>query len=117
MNKQAINLQSWMHGARYTINWIGSRPISLDIRLMLLVFGSSFELTQIQHRFIQYPVILDSYPSNKIYIYGHLTTFTPELQMQPQYKVQIAHNVIYDIIQLLPVTGLQSSYLTSCMQP
>ena len=36
---------------------MGSRPISLDIGLVLLVFGSSFGLAQIQHRLIQYPVI------------------------------------------------------------
>ena len=38
---------------------MGSRPISLDIGLVLLVFGSSFRLAQIRHRLVQYPVILD----------------------------------------------------------
>ena len=46
---------------------MGSRPVSLDIGLVLLVFGSSFGLTQIRHRLVQYPVILDGYPF-KIYI-------------------------------------------------
>ena len=41
-------------------------PISLDIGLNLLVFGSSHELTQ---KLVQYPVILDGYPFNKIYMY------------------------------------------------
>ena len=45
--------------------WMGSRPISLDIGLVLLVFGSSFRLTRIRHRLVQYPVILDGYPSNE----------------------------------------------------
>jgi hypothetical protein len=47
---------------------MGSHPISLDIGLVLLVFGSSYGLAQIQNRLIQYPVILDSYPSNKMNI-------------------------------------------------
>ena len=46
--------------------WMGSCPISLDIGLVLLVFGSSFGLAQIRHRLVQYPEILDGYPSNKI---------------------------------------------------
>ena len=36
--------------------------------VVLLVFGSSYGLTQIQHRLVQYPMISDDYPSNKIYI-------------------------------------------------
>ena len=48
---------------------MGSHPISLDNGLILLVFGSSFRLTPIQHRLVQYPEILDGYPSNKIYMY------------------------------------------------
>ena len=47
---------------------MGSHPITLDIGLILLVFGSSYGLTQIQHRLVQYPVILDGYPSNKMYL-------------------------------------------------
>ena len=50
---------------------MGSCPISLNIGLVLLVFGSSFGLAQIRHRLVQYPVILDGYPSNKMYIYTH----------------------------------------------
>ena len=53
---------------------MGSCPISLDIGLVLLVFGSSFGLAQILHRLVQYPVILDSYPSNKVYICAQLTS-------------------------------------------
>ena len=40
----------------------------MDIGLVLLVFVSSFGLAQILHRPVQYPVILDGYPTNKIYI-------------------------------------------------
>ena len=46
-------------------------PISLDIGLVLLVFGSSFRLAPIWHRLVQYPVILNGYPSNKIYVILH----------------------------------------------
>ena len=35
-----------------------------SIGLVLLVFGLSFGLAQILHRLVQYPVILDGYPSN-----------------------------------------------------
>ena len=34
----------------------------------MLVFGSSYRLAQIQHRLVQYTVILDGYSSNKIYV-------------------------------------------------
>ena len=33
--------------------------------------GSSYRLAQIQHRLVQYPVILDGYPSNKICVFEH----------------------------------------------
>ena len=46
-----------------------SLAISLHIGLVLLVFGSSFRLAQIQHRLDQYPVILDGYPSNKMHLF------------------------------------------------
>ena len=39
---------------------MGSHPIILNIGLVLLVIGSSYTLAQIQHRLVQYPVILDS---------------------------------------------------------
>ena len=52
---------------------MGSRPISLDNGLVLLVFDSSFGLAQILHKLVQYPVILDGYPSNKIYVQVHAT--------------------------------------------
>ena len=48
---------------------MGSRPISLYIGLVLLVFGLFFGLAQILRRLVQYPVILDAYPSNKICTY------------------------------------------------
>ena len=35
-----------------TVYWMGSHPISLDIALVFLVFGSSFRLTQILHRLV-----------------------------------------------------------------
>ncbi len=41
--------------------------LSLDIRLVLLVFSLSYGLAQIQHRLVQYPVVMDGYPSNKIH--------------------------------------------------
>ena len=63
---------------------MGSRPILLDIGLVLLVFGSSFGLTQIQHRLVQYPVILDGYPSNKdiciITVISHNTPMGEEVK-------------------------------------
>ena len=37
--------------------------------VVLLVFSSSYGLALIQHRLFQYPVILNGYPSNKIYMY------------------------------------------------
>ena len=41
-----------------------------NIGLILLVFGLTYGLAQIQHRFVQYPVILDGYTcNNKIIIY------------------------------------------------
>ena len=48
---------------------MGSRLISVDIGLVLLVFGSSFGIARIQHRLVQYAVILDGYPSTKIYVF------------------------------------------------
>ena len=45
---------------------------TLDTGLILLVFGSSFRLTQIQHRLIQY-LILDGYSSNKVYCIGPIS--------------------------------------------
>ena len=60
-----------VHSVQAAINrsyWMGVHPISLDIGLVLLVFGSSYGLTQIQHRLVQYPVILDGYPFNEKFI-------------------------------------------------
>ena len=54
---------------------MGSHLISLHIRLVLLVFGSSYRLARIQHRLVQYPVILDSYPSNKIHVHVYLDMY------------------------------------------
>ena len=67
---------------------MGSRPISLNIGLILLVIGSSFGLAQIRHRLVQYPVILDGYPSNKIYIavFRHFAKFNAR-QIFPLYGI------------------------------
>ena len=49
---------------------MGSYPISVDIGLVLLVFRLPFfGLAQIQHRLVQYHVILHGYPSNDTYMY------------------------------------------------
>ena len=42
---------------------------TLVIGLVLLVFDSSYKLSRIQHRLVQYSVILDGYPSKRIYIH------------------------------------------------
>ena len=47
---------------------MGSHPISLDIRFALLVFHSSFRLTQV----LQTQPIVDGYPSIK-YIHNYYT--------------------------------------------
>ena len=41
----------------------------------MLVFGSSYGLAQILHTLVRYPVLLDGFPSNKIYSYTQ-----PELE-------------------------------------
>ena len=56
---------------KFLIEWVAIQcHISLDIGFVLPVFGSSYGLTQIQHKLVQYPVILDGYPSNNIICIG-----------------------------------------------
>ena len=49
---------------------MGSHPISLDIGLVFLVFGSSYRLAQIQYRLVEYPVILDGWMNRPFRIKG-----------------------------------------------
>ena len=51
--------------------WMGSCPISLDIGRVCAVFGRVRRTSQIQARRVQCPVILDSYPSNEMFIVHH----------------------------------------------
>ena len=64
---------------------MGSHPILLDIELVLLEFGPSYRLA---HRLIQYPVILDGYPSNKIYLLVHIGSLY--LRRNPRYVLLLS---------------------------